>query len=176
MNQLDISRRAALGRAGGLLAVAGLGAIPGSALLVTPAYADPSPKVPERDDIQKTLRRLKEEQDKIFTGKPSPNGWEMEKLADRGGSVWTRPVPGTEVNGAAVRLAEVENLLFHVVRRFHYEIDLLRKGDVTGWEEPGKVHKGLPEGNLASGTAIRIRPGHYPAGPKGGASSPMRWS
>ncbi|MFE6836811.1 hypothetical protein ACFVFI_18515 [Streptomyces sp. NPDC057705] len=168
MNQPGISRRAALGRAGGLLALAGLGTIPGSALLATPAYADPSPKVPERDDIQKALRRLEEERAKIFTGKPSPNGWEMEKVADGGGSIWTRPVPGTGLDGVAVRLGEVETLLFHVIRRFHYEIDALRKGDVAGWQAPGKVRKGLPEGNLASGTAIRIRPGHYPAGAKGG--------
>ncbi|MFE9799956.1 hypothetical protein ACFYP6_13895 [Streptomyces goshikiensis] len=89
-----MSRRAALGRAGGL-----------------------------------SVRRLEEARSRIFTGKPSPNGGEMETVS------------------------------FHVIRRFLYEIDLLRKGDVAGWQESGTFRKGLPEGNLASGTAIRIRPG-----------------
>ncbi|CAM5630015.1 Lipoprotein OS=Streptomyces antimycoticus OX=68175 GN=SSPO_062030 PE=4 SV=1 [Streptomyces antimycoticus] len=55
-----------------------------------------------------------------------------------------------------------------MIRRFHYEIDELRKGEVAGWRSPGTVRKGLPEGILASGTAVRIRPGHYPPGVKGG--------
>lgn len=51
-----------------------------------------------------------------------------------------------------------------MIGRFHYEIDELRKGDVVGWRSPGTVRKGLPEGNQASGTAVRIR--H--AGQRGG--------
>lgn len=41
----------------------------------------------------------------------SPNGWEMEKVADGGGTIWTRPVPGTPLEGVAVRIGEVESLL-----------------------------------------------------------------
>lgn len=55
-----------------------------------------------------------------------------------------------------------------MVRRFHYEVDALRADDVVGWVKPGSVRKGLPESNLASGTAVRIRPGSYPAGARGG--------
>lgn len=92
----------------------------------------------------------------------------MERVADDGGNIFTRPVPGTPLAGIAVRMGEVETVLVHVVRRFHYEIDELRKGDVVGWRSPGKVRKGLPESNQASGTAVQIRPGHYPSGARGG--------
>jgi hypothetical protein len=50
------------------------------------------------------------------------------------------PGPGAEV-------------LVHVVRRFHYEIDTLRRGEVVADR---------------SGTALDIRPGFYPAGVAGG--------
>jgi hypothetical protein len=64
-------------------------------------------------------------------------------------------------------MAEVEFVLVHVVRRFHYEIDALREGDVVGWRSPTGVRKELPESNQASGTAVQIRPGHCPAGTRG---------
>lgn len=104
----------------------------------------------------------------MLTGRPSPNGWEMEKVTDGGGTIWSRPVPGTPLEGVTVRIGAPEAVLVHVIRRFHYEIDELRKGDVVGWRRPGAVRKGLPEGNQAFGTAVRIHPGHYPRGVKGG--------
>ncbi|MFT9478195.1 hypothetical protein [Streptomyces sp. Mo3] len=104
----------------------------------------------------------------MLTGRPSPNGWEMEKVTDGGGTIWSRPVPGTPLEGVTVRIGAPEAVLVHVIRRFHYEIDELRMSDVVGWRRPGAVRKGLPEGNQASGTAVRIRPGHYPRGVKGG--------
>lgn len=70
--------------------------------------------------------------------------------------------------GVAVSIGDVETVLVHVVRRFHYEIDTLRKGEVVGRRKPGQVRKGLPQGNQASGTAVQIRPGRYPHGAKGG--------
>jgi hypothetical protein len=75
--------------------------------------------------------------------RPSLNGWEMETVTDDGGSIWTRPVLGTEV-------------------------DQLRRGDVESWRHPRTVRKGLAESNLASGTAVQIRPGFYPSGRRGG--------
>src|SRR5437868_6715492 len=32
------------------------------------------------------------------TGRPSRNGWEMESAVDHGGSIYTRPVPGTPLD------------------------------------------------------------------------------
>ncbi|MFF1411556.1 hypothetical protein ACFVX6_17510 [Streptomyces sp. NPDC058289] len=168
MSHPSISRRTVLMRAGVTVAAAAVSSIAVTALTPTAAYAQSTPPAPAVDDIQATVLRLKAEQARVFTGKPSPNGWEMEKLVDAGGSVWTRPVPGTQIDGVGVRLGDVETVLFHVARRFNFEIDVLRKGDITGWQAPGGVRKGLPEGNLASGTAIRIRTGHYPPGVKGG--------
>ncbi|MEE1928488.1 hypothetical protein V1J52_09835 [Streptomyces sp. TRM 70351] len=117
---------------------------------------------------KKRLAQYEKDRKRVLTGVRSPNGWEMEKVADAGGSVWTRPVAGTPLHGVAVRLGDVETVLVHVIRRFHYEADTLREGDVIGWRRPGTVRKGMPEGNQASGTAVQIRPGHYPDGASGG--------
>ncbi|MEO3978659.1 hypothetical protein [Streptomyces sp. CAU 1734] len=168
MNNPGISRRTALGRAGAVLGAAALASTAGSVLLAGPAYAAPGPTVPDGKEIDAALKRYRDRRSRVFTGKPSRNGWEMEKAADAGGSIWTRQVPGTQLDGVAVRLGDVETVLLHVIRRFHYEIDALRRGDVIGWRSPGEVRKGLAEGNQASGTAVQIRPGHYPHGAKGG--------
>ena len=62
-----------------------------------------------------------------------------------------------------MRISDVETVLVHLVRRFHYEVDQVRAEEVVGWQAPETVDASLPESNLASGTAVRIRPGHYPA-------------
>ncbi|MER5865327.1 twin-arginine translocation signal domain-containing protein [Kitasatospora sp. NPDC002040] len=145
---LQISRRGVLRGATVVAAGAGLG----PQLLAAPGYAaapEPGPAAPAR------------------AGAPSKNGWPTEHSADSRGHVYTRPVPGTPVQ-VQVRIGEVETVLVHVVRRFHYEIDALRAGDVVGWRPPGSVRRELAESNLASGTAVRIRPGSYPAGARGG--------
>ncbi|GAA2968902.1 hypothetical protein [Streptomyces enissocaesilis] len=56
--------------------------------------------------------------------------------------------------------------LVHLVRRFHYEIAELQPGEAVGWTAPGGLRG--PARNLASGTAVRVRPGHCPPGTKGG--------
>ena len=171
MSAFDMSRRKLLTRSSALIGAAYLTSLPGSVLLASPAYAaadTSSARTPRGEDIRTALKRYRDNQAQVFTGKPSLNRWEMEKSIDGGGTIWTRPVPGTPLEGVAVRIGDVEALLVHVIQRFHYEIDQLRKGDVVGWTSPGKVRKGLPEGNQASGTAVRIRPGHYPSGAKGG--------
>ncbi|WP_326698139.1 hypothetical protein OG909_12790 [Streptomyces sp. NBC_01754] len=169
MTAPGISRRALLGRTSALAGAAALAAIPGSALLATPAYADSSySKTPTGEEITKAYRRFQRNKAQVRTDKSSTNGWEMEKTADGGGSIASRPVPGTPLAGVGVRTGDVETVLIHVVRRFHYEISELRRGDVIGWRSPGTVRKGLPEGNQASGTAVQIRPGFYPSGTKGG--------
>ncbi|WP_412738110.1 hypothetical protein [Krasilnikovia sp. MM14-A1259] len=94
----------------------------------------------------------------------SANGWTIQANADHDSQVWTRPVEGTGLS-VAVWIGDVETILLHVVRRFHYEIEEIPRIDLAGWREIGTLHKGLPESNLASGTAVRIRPG---AAAKGG--------
>jgi hypothetical protein len=123
---------------------------------------------PRAARMKTAIRRLRARNDKVLTGRLSVNGWEMERVADGQGNIFGRDLVGTPVSGVQVRLGDVEAVLFHVARRFHYEIDELRAGDAVGWQAPAKVRSRQPESNLASGTAIRIRPGHYPPGVRGG--------
>jgi hypothetical protein len=137
-----------------------------SGFVARPARAVPSPG-PGRRDISPTERRLRERHEKVLTGLTSTNGWEMERVVDDHGSIYTRPVPGTPLDGLQVRIGDVDVVLVHLVRRFHYEIDELRRGEVVGWCPPAKVRRRRPESALASGTAVRIRPGHCPVGSRG---------
>lgn len=165
----NLSRRAALFRAAAVAA----GAAVGSQLLATPGYAAgaapaPAPTpVPSSEAVRRAVEEAREREAKVLTGIPSKNGWEMEKATDARGSVYTRPVPGTPLD-VKVRMGEVETVLVHVVRRFHYEVDALRSGDVVGWRAPDAVGRRLAESNQASGTAVQIRPGSYPTGVRGG--------
>ncbi|MFC9426773.1 hypothetical protein [Streptomyces sp. NPDC056987] len=157
-----ISRRAALSR----VASIAVGITVGSHVLSLPAQAageDPNP-----DRVRQEIRKAQERNKRVLTGIPSKNGWEMEKTADDHGHIYTRPLPGLPLDGVRMRMGEVETVLIHVVSRFHYEINALRTGEVVGWRSPGSVRKGLAESNLASGTAVRIRPGFYPSGVRGG--------
>nr|WP_202534787.1 hypothetical protein [Streptomyces sp. SID3212] len=99
-------------------------------------------------------------------GKPptSANGWPIESRANHVSTVWTRPVAGTGL-GVDVRIGDVELILVHVIRRFHYEIERIQRIDLAGWQAIGTLSRRLPESNLASGTAVRLRPG---AAAKGG--------
>lgn len=161
---VDINRRAVLRRA----AFMAVGVAAASQALSLPAFAAGRAPAPDLDKIREKLRKAHERNKRVLTGVPSKNGWEMEKTADDRGHIYTRPVPGTPLDGVQMRMAEVETVLIHVVTRFHYEIDALRAGEVVGWREPGSVRKSLAESNLASGTAVRIRPGSYPSGTRGG--------
>jgi hypothetical protein len=100
-----------------------------------------------------------------FTGHKSPNGWPVNRGPDLGGTVWSRPVVGTGFS-VDVAIGEVETILVHVVRRFHYEIATLGPGDVIGFRAAGGLRG--DQLNHASGTAVDIRPGHYPPGTHGG--------
>ncbi|KUO21856.1 hypothetical protein [Streptomyces dysideae] len=159
---VNISRRTALRRAVFVAA----GAAVAAAALTPPVHA--ATRTPEPDKLREAIRRAQERNKRVLSGIPSANGWEMEKIADDRGHIYTRPVPGTPVDGVQVRMGDVETVLVHVIRRFHYEIDELRRDDLTGWRHPSKVRKGLAESNQASGTAVQIRPGFYPSGVRGG--------
>ncbi len=58
-------------------------------------------------------------------------------------------------------------VLLHVARRFHYEVDVLRSGEVTGHLADRSVAQPY-ESNHLSGTALALRPGAYPVGVGGG--------
>ncbi|MFF5330334.1 hypothetical protein [Streptomyces rubradiris] len=160
---MSLSRRDLLNAAVVATAVTTL---PASGLLSSAAHA--IPKAPDPKQLRASIQRLVERNERVLTGQTSRNGWEMERVADDHGHVYTRPVPGTPLDGIQVRMGPVETLLVHVLRRFHYEIDELRKGDVVGWRAPSEVRKGLAESNQASGTAVQVRPGFYPLGSRGG--------
>lgn len=88
----------------------------------------------------------------------SANGWPLEERANHVSTVWTRPVSGTGLE-VDVRIGDVEAILLHVVRRYHYEVEQLPRVDLAGWQRIDGLKKDGPESNLASGTAVRIRPG-----------------
>ncbi|WP_234376622.1 twin-arginine translocation signal domain-containing protein [Streptomyces sp. CB01201] len=93
----------------------------------------------------------------------SANGWTTQPNADLDSQVWTRPVAGVGLD-VQVWIGDVEAVLVHIVRRFHYEVQELAAVDLAGWRPAKALRRGLPESNLASGTAVRIRQG---AGAKG---------
>ncbi|WP_026248416.1 twin-arginine translocation signal domain-containing protein [Streptomyces sp. LaPpAH-108] len=167
-----LSRRTFLARTAVIAGATAAATLPFSEYLASPAHAANRYAQPKhlRDAARRALARGKRTQ----SGKPSPNGWEMELTTDKGGFVWTRPVPGTPVKGVAVRIGDVETVLVHVIRRFHYEVDELRGGDVVGWRSPSTVRGRLSEANQASGTAVQIRPEHYPSGARGGFFTPQQ--
>ncbi|MFD9837296.1 hypothetical protein [[Kitasatospora] papulosa] len=140
-NQID--------RRGVLLAGAAIGATTALAGLPGTAYATPA--VPPAAGAP-TGRR--------WPGARSANGWPVLDEAD------LLPIEGS---GRSVRLAggDAAVILLHVARRFHYEIDQLREGDVTGHRTARTVAEDY-ESNYLSGTALAIRPLAYPTGVKGG--------
>lgn len=102
----------------------------------------------------------------------SANGWATEAKADDGGTIWSRAVNGSDLT-VQVRTGDVAAVLLYVVRRFHYEIDALRTGDVVGFRKLGGTSLSSPQSNQASGTAVAIRGGWYPEGSSGGFFAPQ---
>jgi hypothetical protein len=102
---------------------------------------------------------------KVLTGQASPNGWPINAGVNAGGGVWTRPIPGTGLQ-LDLLIGDVETILVHVIRRFHYELATLRPGELIGYRSPSGVAG--HELNHASGTAVDIRPRLYPSGVSGG--------
>ncbi|MEU1037562.1 hypothetical protein [Streptomyces sp. NPDC005907] len=152
-----IARRTVLEHAAALAGGAALASIAGTTLLTPSAHAATTASDTSRNS----------ERNRVLTARPSANGWEMEKVADGGGSVWTRPVAGTGLK-VAVRIGDVQSVLVHVIRRFHYEVETLNAGDIVGYGKPSRVLAARHESNHASGTAVDLLPGSYPVGAKGG--------
>ncbi|MEU4209745.1 hypothetical protein AB0F13_07045 [Streptomyces sp. NPDC026206] len=145
----EISRRSVLKRTVVIAGAAGLSSATGSAA----AWAAPGPALAPS------------------AGKPSANGWGMEEGADDGGWIWTRPVPGTGL-AVPLRIGEVETVLVHVLRRFHYEVQALGTGDVRAHVAPG-AFAAPHESNHASGTAVCVRPASYPLTARDGLFPPQ---
>lgn len=176
-----MSRRRALAAAAGVTAAASLvstGVLAGPAAAATRPPAtplspvSPSSTAPNSEELKEALRRLKARRRRVLTGRPSANGWEMQKVVDADGDIGTLAVPGTGLTVTA-RHGDVGTVLVHVIRRFHYEVDALglpgEPSPVEGWAKPSTVRDArLPESNRASGTAVVIRPGSYPPGARGG--------
>ncbi|MGW5093197.1 hypothetical protein ACWEQ1_02515 [Streptomyces nodosus] len=96
---------------------------------------------------------------RAWKGAMSANGWPLLDKA-----------VGFTVEGSGVKVSLAEGdaatVLLHVARRFHYEIDSLRAGDIHGWTNDDKVAEGY-ESNYLSGSAMAIRPLWYPVGSAG---------
>ncbi|WP_041985471.1 hypothetical protein [Streptomyces sp. AcH 505] len=156
MTQQAMPRRAMLMRLAGIGAGAALVSASGG-LLVPAAAAE--------NEGQRTQEPRKHP--------ATPNGWLVADSANTDQGVWSRPVSGAGFT-VATRLGMVETVLVHVVRRWHYEIETLRAGEVVGWRPLTGLDAGHPEANQASGTAVTIRPGSYVKGARGGLTQPQR--
>jgi hypothetical protein len=95
-----------------------------------------------------------------WTKDSTGNGWPLLEEAE------SFTIEGSDQE---VRLAggDAAVVLLHVARRFHYEIDRLRGGDVHGWVGERRIEAEY-ESNYLSGTAIAIRPLSYPVGARNG--------
>lgn len=99
------------------------------------------------------------EKAKDWTGSKSANGWPIVPHAK---------VFRIEGSNESVAIAEGDPaaLLLHVARRFNYEIDTIRTGELVGHITDRSVSQPY-ESNYLSGTAIALRPSLYPAGAHG---------
>lgn len=95
-----------------------------------------------------------------WTRRLSANGWPVLSSFDE------LRVEGTD---RTVALCEGASsvVLLHVVRRYHYEIDQLRTGDLDGGTTDRRIASPA-QSNFLSGTAVEVRRGWYPLGAKGG--------
>ncbi|MEV0189835.1 hypothetical protein AB0I39_15020 [Kitasatospora purpeofusca] len=159
----NIPRRSVLRRAIGIVA----GATIGSQVIATPGHAVTATPAPDLDALRRLTQDARDREARVRTGTVSKNGWEMEKVVNNRGSIYSRPVPGTPLE-IQVRMGDIELILVHTISRFHYEIHALGEGDVVSWRTPASVRRHLAESNQASGTAVQIRPDSYPSGASGG--------
>ncbi|WP_314252550.1 hypothetical protein [Streptomyces sp. DSM 40907] len=91
----------------------------------------------------------------------SANGWPVVKATGQ------HRVEGAGALTASVLDGDVATVFLHVIRRYHYEIAMLEKGEVTGHTTQRTVAQAY-ESNHLSGTAIAIRPEMYPLRAKDG--------
>lgn len=94
-----------------------------------------------------------------WKGSTSANGWPVLNTA---------PTFRIEGSSESANLADGDpaTVLLYVARRFNYEVDSLRPGDVTAHNSNRSIAQPY-ESNYLSGTAIAIRPLLYPVGAGG---------
>ena len=102
-------------------------------------------------------------------GPPTPG--RAPKVTQNGWPVLTTSTVTTQlIEGSAAQVTlltgDVSTVLLHVARRFSYEIDTLRAGEVTGFAVVASPAAAF-ESNYSSGTAVAIRADRYPAGAAG---------
>jgi hypothetical protein len=104
---------------------------------------------------------------------PTPTPGELQRWSQASSANGWPVLTGfqsVDVQGAAVTVplaaGAAAAVLVHLARRFHYEIDSLRPGDVVGGTSDRNVRVAA-QSNYLSGTAIGIRPGTYPLGQSG---------
>ncbi|MER5433736.1 hypothetical protein [Streptomyces sp. NPDC002588] len=138
----ELTRRHLLGATTALTGAAGLGMLGATPAAAVPANAPGGAAA--------------------WRGSRSANGWRVLTSAEAQSHV-------IEGSGRPVRLAggAPAIILLHVARRFHYEIDQLRPGDVLGHRASHRVREAF-ESNYLSGTALEIRPLAYPLNARGG--------
>lgn len=93
---------------------------------------------------------------RTWTKRESENGWPVLDHAKK------FRVEGTSVDVSLLE-GDVATVLLYIARRFTYEVDMLRPGDLQGHTTERKFYSAF-ESNYLSGTAIAIRPVHYPLG------------
>lgn len=100
----------------------------------------------------------------------SADRWQANDARSLNGWPITTSFPMADVQGSGIgvplALGAPAVILTHIARRFHYEIDGLRAGDLVGGLPVGPVHI-AEQSNYFSGTALGIRPGSYPVGQTG---------
>ncbi|GAA2932611.1 hypothetical protein GCM10010446_16720 [Streptomyces enissocaesilis] len=93
------------------------GTLPHSQALASPAYAAGPRDYTFPKAVREGVTRAEARNERLLTGARSANGWNMETAADQGGSIATRPVPGTPVTDFQVRLGAPETVLGRVLGR-----------------------------------------------------------
>ena len=91
----------------------------------------------------------------------SQNGWPVVD----GAKVASHRVEGSDAR-ITLAVGAVSTVLLHVLRRFHYEVGAVGRGDLIGHRTTRTVVAAF-ESNYLSGTAVAIRPNFYPVGSAG---------
>lgn len=105
------------------------------------------------------------------TAAPNPDSWQGRRSQNHWPVIDNSRTDTFRIEGTSVDVpllnGDVATVLLYVARRFAYEIDMLRPGDVVGHTDHRTV-KASFESNHLSGTAIAIRPLFYPLGAQKG--------
>lgn len=125
----------------------------------------PSAEATDRKRLGDRTAEQRAARDRVLAGRSSENGWPIEKGVGIGGSIWPWPIEGCDAtwDGSISTLV----VMSHVVRRFHYEVEDVGQGELTGYIEPQGQVVGF-ESNHASGTAVDIKPASFPKGARNG--------